>query len=215
MKQLLALVIVLAGFTSTAAFADYCTADMVNRRGGIITSSDAYGFNRQDACSNALRQCNQDLRQRQRWGQNPAATCQLRNRRPGPRPRPGAFTCNATMRRGNGAFITSFSGRSRFSRTDACTEARRACNQDLRWRQRQGRNPRAYCDVDGRGGRPGRDFVTRSCTVDRYGRRSGFVQSHFGQASGRRGTGVKQRACADAMRQCQRSTVRRQYCVQR
>ena len=134
-------------------------------------------------------------------------------------------SCSADMvrRGGAGRTIDTFFGQSyghgRYARQEACDQARRRCMRDLRHRQRNGRNLRAVCLVQGRRGGgmgPGRVQVTRHCSTalvesDRWG--SYTVDRFHAQAIGPRGTGVKARACEKSQRKCQRNRRYAQRCV--
>jgi hypothetical protein len=125
-----------------------------------------------------------------------------------------AASCNANLVRGNGQIGRTFSGWG-YERREACRDARRQCNRRLSEIRMRRPHARAYCEVDRR---DHRQRVTRSCTAERRSFRGGrggwdrHVRTFFGQATGRRGTGVRRQACNNAMRQCQRSSSRRDVC---
>jgi|GEM_PF-4767136 len=80
MKMLLSSVLFVSAGISSAAFAESyrCQADLVTGRGQIAVSIVGEGFSRQQACYNALDQCDNDLLTFQQQGQYRDATCRLR-----------------------------------------------------------------------------------------------------------------------------------------
>lgn len=129
-----------------------CRADMIARNNSIIAS-----FNGNN-CQQALNQCEIDLQNRQRQGQNQQAYCQTVNngngggqqppQYPGPGggghngPRPGNpnVSCRADMIARNNSIIASFT-------SNNCQQAMNQCQVDLQRRQSQGQNPYAICQV--------------------------------------------------------------------
>jgi hypothetical protein len=58
----------------------------------------------------------------------------------------------------------------------------------------------------------GRRQVTRTCRATLHRRNGRRIDSFSAQATGRRGSGVKGRACQKALRRCERNAIRAQYC---
>lgn len=198
--------IVLAASTYAGA---NCTARLESRSGAVIDTYRAY------SCRDAKRECNRDLARRSRRGTDRGLRC-VTNGDYNPYPTPSLDYCTVNMRRNNGNIIDSFTGEA-YSQRQACNEAQRECERDLERRQRNGRNPRAYCDGNGRdNGNP--DYgqrVTRTCTVERYNYRTGrFVDYHTATVTGRRGTGVEAKACQEALQDCNYSSGFYQSCRQ-
>ncbi|MBT3980185.1 MAG: hypothetical protein HOE90_02465 [Bacteriovoracaceae bacterium] len=115
-----------------------------------------------------------------------------------------ANRCQSQLKNGRGRVIRTFSERGR-DRRSACQRASQACTRELRWMRRSGRHPYAYCTTNGRPG-PGRGNTTvrRSCVADLVSWRGRFVRSFNASERGRRGSGVKARACAKARLKCER-----------
>ena len=111
-----------------------------------------------------------------------------------------------------GGIIESFMGVS-MTRGLACDEATRKCERELFERQRSGRNPYAYCEVE-RGYNPN-PYPTfyGSCNVEKIGRFGRSIQTFFGSATGTSQYDANENACHDAERQCQVTVFARgEYC---
>ena len=121
-----------------------------------------------------------------------------------------ASECRAEMQTRRGRTIDVFYGYSDYSRRDACYDARERCERALRRRQRDGRNPYASCIVQRN--RRDRGNVSKTCSVYRYGKRGRYIDSYFATANGRTVRDAKRKACAKALKKCNRHVVRRQYC---
>lgn len=216
MKKLMMLVALGVAFASTSAMAEYCSYELQGQRGMVFDRFTEYGYDRYDACQNAQRECERAQYRRQRDGMRPGM-CVRSGSNPGPTPRPGRFTCTAELHRGNGSILRTFVGRG-MDRGQACKDARRDCELEAS-RIRRGRyNQSVYCTTNpnGRPGPiPGPVMVSRSCSVELVSPRFGLQQVFSGYATGRIGTGVQERACDNAMSQCQSRAVRRQYCRRR
>jgi hypothetical protein len=204
MKKMVFALIALMAMT-TAAQADSCTAVLEKSEYGynymIQTFTNYDYWDRQDACEESMRECRREMRERRRYDSRANYACNIQGRRGNDRGQ-----CSFELVTRNGRTLQSFNRR-------ACQAAKDACNRERVRRNRNGQNLRAQCIKVGRTTPPSRQ-VTKSCSVDRMGRR-GVVETHFAQATGRRGTGVKAEACRKAMRKCERNTVRRQYCIER
>jgi hypothetical protein len=125
----------------------------------------------------------------------------------------GQAQCRSRMVTRRGRTLRSFMGFGR-NKQQARRKAMRKCRKALKRRQNDGRNRMAECRVTCKR-RGGRNMVIRSCGVDRVTRRGRTIQTHVAQARGPRGTGVKQKACNKARKQCQRNRVRAQRCLRR
>jgi hypothetical protein len=84
---------VFALFMAAPALADdtTCRAELVNARGAVLMSFYANDFNFDDACYDALQQCQNELEWRNSQGRNRKASCRLVDGLspiPGPRPFP-------------------------------------------------------------------------------------------------------------------------------
>ncbi|OIQ15564.1 MAG: hypothetical protein BM556_18160 [Bacteriovorax sp. MedPE-SWde] len=200
MKKFLVIVSVL--FATTAA-AEVCSAKLQDTRGMTLRSFSGYGYSTSEACKEALQECRYEKRrlagQSRRYRD---ASCTVERRRP--RPTPVKRTCEFDLKKNNGRTIESFRAKGQ-TQKNACQKARRKCERELDYRQSNGRNMRAYCQKSfSNGGGNNYDYVTKSCSVDRVNPRGRVVDTHFGSATGRRGTGVKAQACSQAMQQCRR-----------
>ncbi len=201
MKKLMLSLALIVGalFTVTnAAQARSCTIVLKNHHGYELDRFQRYGPR---ACRDARHDCKVAL---SRWGRSG-----LRCQEIGQRPVRRKCEYSIVTRNGRGRILQSFPARGR----DACYRARSKCENALWQRQRNDRNPRAVCQRTDRSGFPGRDFVTRSCTVDRVGPFGGFIRSYQASADGYRGTGVRERACQRARNRCVRDAIFRQQCI--
>lgn len=221
MKRMNKLLWALVGLAlSGAVMAETCTTDLRNRNGLLINSFDGWGYTMNEACRESRRECLQELEWRLRSGSYPGAYCEDQNRGPYD-PTPRQYRCFANMNRGNGAHIASFRGLSNFSQQQACTEALRDCQGDLRRRQSRGQNPRAYCEIDRVGnpgprpgpGNPPGGVVTVACSAELLGPAGRVRRVLTATAQGRRADqSVRRIACERAMKQCQAVRNARQSC---
>lgn len=213
MKVLLGLVLCLM---AQMASADYCSATLKDRYGSALRSFSEYGYTEQEACRDALRSCNYEKERLTYDSYYFGAYCDIdtfRNPAPRPNPTPSPFPnpgpgrdrdlCEVELQRANGNVVTTFRVRS-YDRRQACAEARRDCEVELRSNQRQGRLPRAMCvEVQDR---RDRDFITKSCSVERVDTRMGrIIETHRATATGRQNEDVKRLACDEATNQCMRA----------
>jgi hypothetical protein len=218
-------------FASAAAYADSCSVAMTSVRGSILDTFTGFGYSRSEACKDALRECEYDRQRRDHDRIYRDAACTVLNdRRPTPTPDPRREqSCTFDLKRANGIIIESFDA---FARNEgkACRQAQRQCEDELRHRHSQGRNPRAFCEKSYRSGRHDRPrFETKTCSVDRVtvrgqgrGRGRGdrgqlVLETHFATATGRIGTDVQRDACDQAMRMCESQArySRFQFCITR
>lgn len=207
MKSILTLFVfvALAGI-SYSAQADSCTARLRNPRGMVVRTFIGYGYDRYEACRRAEGQCRNEL-----WRNpfpRPGARCDVDYFRP----RPGRRQCTVELQ-GRSRVLDTFTARG-YNYHRACRRAERRCYRELGRLQRQGRAMNGRCVRRRHGGHHDR-FVTRSCTVERVGGRGRLHQYHTATASGYNAYSVKQRACRQAMQQCQVARVGNQYCRQR
>lgn len=72
-----ALSLLMLGTVSQDAEAARCRAELLTRNGNLIQSFRGQGWDRQEACRMARRQCRQELRYRQNMGRNPYAYCSV------------------------------------------------------------------------------------------------------------------------------------------
>jgi len=191
---------------SASAAASTCTYDLKDRNGYDINTFRASSYYRSEACSMARQQCQDDLIRRHRRQRDPGAYCSERYFDDGRSQ--DRRVCKFNLVRGNGRIIETFRSRG----YNPCQEAKRECRQELRYRQSNGRNMRARCEKDGYSNPRQPRMVSKSCSVERIGRRGRFVQTHFGSAYGPQGSGVQQQACQQAMRSCRSAANHRQTC---
>lgn len=113
-----------------------------------------------------------------------------------------AARCTVELSRSNGRLLETFTGWG-YDRQDACYEANQDCRDVVRSGRYRGRNlkcsyvqPRRDQDRDRR--------VTRSCSASMVTRGGAgrVVDTFFSEASGRRGNGIKRKACQRALRLC-------------
>lgn len=197
-------IVIAAALFATSAAAEYCSAKLKDVQGYTLRHFSGYGYSTSEACKEALRECR--FEKRRLAGQSRRyrdASCMVEtNTNPYPRPTPIKRTCEFDLRRGNGSVITTFRAKGQ-TQSQACQKARNKCENDLWDRQMDGRNPRAYCAKSySNGGGSSYDYVTKTCRVERVNQRGRIVDTHFGTATGRRGTGVQAQACQEAMSDC-------------
>lgn len=187
-----------------------CVAEMRGQYRELITTFNAWGRDGFEACRNAEALCETDLRQRNIRGQNYGAFCTSDTDWRNPTP-PREEFCNARLRSGNGWELASFQGRG-FSYQVACDDARRMCENERSYR----RDPRSYCEVDNYTPVPPRPprNETRVCFADLH-RNFGGVMTFRAEATGPVGTGVIDRACQMAMKQCIANSNRFDRCIER
>jgi hypothetical protein len=197
-------IVIAAALFATSAAAEYCNSKLQDVRGNTLRTFSGYGYSASEACKEALRECR--FEKRRLAGQSRRyrdASCTV-ERRHVPRPTPTKRTCEFDLKRRNGTTIDSFRAKGQ-SKSQACNKARRKCEDELYWRQSNGRNMRAYCQKSySNGGGNSYDYVTKTCTVERVNQRGRIVDTHFGTATGLRGSGVKAQACQEAMSDCRR-----------
>ncbi len=201
------IVLLFALVFSAYASASNCTYDLKDRSGFDLETFRSYATYRFEACDEARMECQNELIRRHRRQRNPGAYCAERYYDDGRNNQRKTCRFNLVTRRGR--VVDSFQSRG----YNPCQDAKRECRQELRYRQNNGRNMNARCEKEGRFEPvPPTRMVSRSCTVDRMGRRGRVVQSHFGSSYGRQGTGVQRQACDQAMRSCRMSTRGNQRC---
>jgi len=205
---------------SGVAAAESCRAG-IEGRSGIEAVFDGRGYDYNSACMDAQRQCKQELAMRQRGGRSPHLSCRILSIQPTP-PRPvpprpipvppRGENCVANMKARDGRIIDTFMGVSMTHKL-ACDEATRKCERDLFERQRSGRNPYAYCEIE-RGYNPN-PFPTfyGSCNFEKVDRFGYINQRFYASATGYSQYEATETACRDAERQCQVTVFgRSEYC---
>jgi len=220
----------LMGF-SGASQAHECTAQLENSLGRPLESFTGQGWDEHSACDEAYRHCSEAMQWYQYRGDyHDHYRCNVRTGHytPAPTPTPyppyppypgpgGNTTCEASLRTQNGALLQIFYGQS-YERGEACHEARRACQEELNYRQRSGQNPRAYCEIsrvgdNGGGYNPPRAVTVqcRSGLFDNYGRQ---LQTFTGQGTGPDPQSARRTACDDSLRRCQSTRYVATFCRQ-
>ncbi|MCP4913363.1 MAG: hypothetical protein GY909_09595 [Oligoflexia bacterium] len=184
------LVFTVLGLLMASEAYSMCTVVLENRRTGIEKQRfTSIGLR---ACTEALDDCERARLYTRRPGMN---VCRIKSQTDVP-PRRNACTYSILE---FGRVVDSFEGRGRF----ACDDARRMCSDALYRGQRTGRYRYfAECKKTETRLPPRRDLVTRQCQVNRVDRFGNLMGVHLGTATGRRGTGVNERACQDAEAQC-------------
>jgi len=149
-----------------------CSANLLTRRGKLLNSFQGQGVGmtmqhaKQNACNQAMYQCQSDLNMRQRSGRNPYANCAVGrggyNNGPAPRPFPTpaprpapipskvSASCTFEIVKKNGKAGKSFteSAEARSSQqaeTKACSKASQSCDDALSSLQLGGKMKRASC----------------------------------------------------------------------
>lgn len=198
-------IVIAAALFATSAAADYCSSRLQDVRGNTLRTFTGFGYSSSEACKEALRECR--FEKRRLAGQSRRyrdASCIVERRAPRPTPAPVKRTCEFDLKKNNGRTIDTFRAKGQ-TKSQACNKARRKCQDELNWRQSNGRNMRAYCQKSySNGGGNSYDYVTKSCTVERLNKRGRVVGTHFGSSTGIRGTGVQAQACQEAMSDCRR-----------
>lgn len=209
-KILLAMLALAATFTTSNAFAEYCTYELQDFRGSVLERVTESGYTRFNACQNAQRECERAQYLRTRRGQQSGHCVQAG--RIDPRPPRGRFTCTSDLHRGNGSIFRTFRAAGR-NQGEACKDARRQCEFEAqRMRRGPGRDA-VYCTTNPGGGAG--QIVSKTCSTELVSPRFGLQQVFTGYASGRIESLVQREACDSAMSQCQMRRVRSQFCRQR
>ena len=104
-----------------------------------------------------------------------------------------AATCKVELRNGRGRLLETFPAYGN-NMNKACKKARRQCNDTIVAGYYRARVQ--TCEIV-------EQLVTRTCTATLRTRYGSYITSRMGTATGVRGTGVKARACDNAMRSCQ------------
>lgn len=110
-------------------------------------------------------------------------------------------SCSAFLKRGDGTIIQSFLATSYYY-AQACEEAFSSCQDELDWRRGQGRNPRAYCELEVRTPPPRPPMppsYPNQCDFELQGPGGTRVQNFRGLGPNRF------EACRTAESQCQRA----------
>lgn len=203
MKLLLALTAFLS--ITAAAHADVCTVDMTDGYRTVQTYRGT-GYGRNDACREALRDCNRD-RQNPR---NSRYRCETRDSGPG-NPNPGYETCTYSLKDRYGYDLRSFSATS-YYRSQACQDASQQCSTERNYRSSRGEYGLS-CSEDyfGGGNQPPRQ-TSASCSaelVDRYGYRIATITE---TAYGRSYSEAQTQACAQSLQSCRSRASYNQSC---
>ncbi|MFT6633273.1 MAG: hypothetical protein ACJAS4_003243 [Bacteriovoracaceae bacterium] len=130
--------------TSSSAEAAQCKVELENGRGRILEVFNGYGYNRQDACQEAKRDCRRTIRSG--YYRARILNCNVVQ----PRRRMVQKSCSASLIGPRGRTIEHFLGQASGPQgsgvqAQACERAARQCNT---YKQRTGRY-RAQCEVQG------------------------------------------------------------------
>ena len=210
-KLLIAIVIAITPIFINSASANTCISQLKYPNGQVFLNFTRYNsYGMRTACNEANYECNSELRYRQSYGELFGGYCEVQRRGGGGR---GNFRCSFDMRTRRDRIIQTFSNHGR-NQWQACQNAEQNCLSNLNQRQSRGRNPYARCvRSNGRGGGDNGQMVTRYCRVDRVDIYNRKIQQYNRQATGRRQTGVKRRACNQAMRACESNCWGDQRCI--
>lgn len=112
-----------------------------------------------------------------------------------------ANSCTVLMKNQRGLTVQTFNSWG-YDRRDACQQAKRQCERAI-WNGNRHPGARLRCEVAQYGGGYGQQ-VTRRCSTQLIGPRGRTIQHFTGRATGQVRTGVKAKACRNALRQCNR-----------
>lgn len=189
------LVLLVTMLFSLPTLADYCTSYLKDGQ-ATIRSFQGYGYNGFEACDQAMRECNYEKSRIRYNGQYRNLYCTTAFNQ-GPVKQSCTFQVVVDGRRRT-RVINEVSARGKNMRR-ACMKAQNKCFNALSRAPYGARCVKKF----GRGNdRP--NYVTRTCTAQKIGRR-GMTRNFYGTATGPRGTGIKRQACDKALRQCQMS----------
>lgn len=207
MKLLFALATMLS-FVSLA-HAGVCTVDMTDGYRNV-RSYRGHGYDRQDACREALRDCNRD---RIASPNQYRLRCETRSYTPGnpyPNPNPGYESCTFQLQDRYGYRLQSFTATS-YYRSQACADASRQCDSERNYRSSRGEYGLS-CSEDyfGGGNPPGQTSAQCSAElVDRFGYRISIITE---SAYGRNYSEAQGQACAEALKSCRARAGYNQSC---
>ena len=113
-----------------------------------------------------------------------------------------AASCTVELRKGNGRLLDTFTSWG-YDRQDACWEANQDCRAVVRSGRYRGRNLKCSY-VQPRRDRNRDRRVTRTCSASMVARggMGRVIDTFYADASGRRGNGIKRKACQRALRLC-------------
>ncbi|MBH46864.1 MAG: hypothetical protein CME71_01695 [Halobacteriovorax sp.] len=203
MKLLIALTMMLSA--SFAANAYTCNVDMTDGYRTVGTYRGS-GYNRADACRDALRDCNRD---RVSSPRNQRYRCETRDSGTG-NPNPGYEFCTYTLKDRYGYSLRSFQASS-YYRSEACYDASRQCDSERNYRASRGEYGLS-CSEDYFGGNNPPHQTSASCSaelVDRYGYRISTITE---VAYGRSYSDAQSQACAEALKSCRSRASYNQSC---
>ncbi len=197
------LVILLGLLVSTSVMADYCTAFLKDGH-QTVRSFQGYGYSYGEACNQARRDCQWELNRIRYSGHNMYCTTENRHV-----PTPIKRSCTFQLvendyRYGRHHRVISEHHAKGNTEYKACQKAERKCQREASYYGGYNQVSCVKKNVYNPG--PGRDYVTRSCSARKVGRRNGRVfNTFYATATGYRGTGVKRQACNKALRKCEMS----------
>lgn len=206
------LIFALAALLSFASLAQagVCTVDMTDGYRTLRTYRGS-GYDRTDACREALRDCNRDRISRPGQGR---LQCETRSYTPGnpyPNPNPGYESCTFQLKDRFGYNLRSFTATS-YYRSQACSDASRQCDSERNYRASRGEYGLSCMEDYFGGGNPPPSQTTASCSaelVDRYGYRLSIITE---SAYGRSYSEAHGQACAEALKSCRARAGYNQSC---
>lgn len=208
MKLVFALATMLS-FVSLA-HAGVCTVDMTDSYRTVRTYRGS-GYNRTDACREALRDCNRD---RLATPNHYRLQCETRSYNPGnpyPNPNPGYESCSYKLQDRFGYSVRTFTATS-YYRSQACNDASYQCESERNYRSSRGEYGLTCVEDYFGGGYPPPSQSTASCSaelVDRYGYRISIITE---TAYGRNYSEAQGQACAEALKVCRARAGYNQSC---
>lgn len=217
MKILIALILMTI---STFASAEYCTSVLRDQYSQYeYQQFTRYSYSRDDACYQAMNDCQGALYDGQSQGRYGTAYCAIIGDNPIPVPPRETLICETDLVDVFGNIVRQFTAPGS-NVYEACGQSDQFCKMELaRGRSSgvrcinrgiiNGRYPNPYPNPNPY---PRPPVIIEECRVNRLDPAGRFVEGYLGRAEGPRGTDVKGAACRDGLNQCAREVVGRQTC---
>lgn len=201
---------------STMASADFCTSVLRDQYSQYeYQQFTRSSYSRDDACYQAMSDCQRALFDGQSQGRYYGAVCDVLGGNPMPTPPQQSVICETDLLDYYGNIVRQFTAPGANS-YEACRQSDEFCKMELARGSSYGatcvnrglinnRNPNPYP-------RPRPDIIVETCSVSRLDPAGMFVEGYTGRAEGPRGTDVRGAACRDGLNQCSRELVGRQTC---
>ncbi len=121
---------------SYASYADSCTVAMTNGNINVRTYRGT-GYGRNEACRDALRECNRDRVSNSRYRYYRCETIRYNPGNGGGYPYPGQESCTYNLQDRYGYTLRTFTGTS-YYRSQACADANNQCQSERNYRNIRG-----------------------------------------------------------------------------